>query len=239
MALTKALLAAFVLLSTLNAHAAPGGAGGGHSIGVGLGLSNADQEHMNTLITRANTREGGISVSDLDSGYEGFVFYQYRFSGTMFALQLRPSFFYQNESGNGTSGKFEYGLTGFTFFPIFRLYPLESDFIKFYMQLGLGYGRADSEIQEGTASVKAVGGAFGSITGLGAEFAFSPNHSITFEGNYRYLTMERNIAKSTSGTFANNSLSQAEKDRELELDDVDFAIRLSGLQFIFGYTYTF
>lgn len=213
--------------------------GEGHSIGFKAGVVTTDQEHLNTLITRANTREGGISTGQLSSAYEAAAFYAYRFSGSIYQLQLRPSYFYQSEEGTGASGAHEYSVTGFTVFPIFRLYPLENDFMKFFMQIGLGYGRANTDIKEGSFTAKGAGGAFGSLVGLGAEFCFTENHCIDFEGNYRYLTMERNIATSVNGTPGTGSLSQAGKDQELELDNTDLAARFTGLQFLMGYTMYF
>ncbi len=219
---------------------AKGGAGG-HSIGLVAGTISTEQEHMNTLISRANTREGGISTGSLNSAYEVGAFYGYRFDGSIIAMQLRPTFFYQAEDGAGASGKFEYSVVGFTFFPTLRIYPLENEFMKFYMQFGLGYGRANSQVKEGDNDVKFAGGAFGTTTGLGAEFCFSPSHCLSVEGNFRYLVVERNIASSVSGDFTTsaNSISQAEKDKEVEFDGSDLATRMSGLQFLLGYTFYF
>lgn len=218
---------------------AKGGGGGEIAIGFNGGTVSSRQEHLNTLVQRANTRDGGISASDLDGAYEAALFFMYRFSGSIYALMLRPSYFYAVEKGTGGSGTYKYGVTGFTIFPTFRIYPLENDFMRFFMQIGLGYGRANTDVQEGTASVKGVGGAFGTALGLGSEFCITPAHCITVEGNYRYLNIERNIATQSSGTFAGNSLSQATKDREIEMDSTDVAVRMSGMQFLFGYAMYF
>lgn len=221
-----------------------GGAGGGsHSIGFTAGLINANQDNMNTLISRANTREGGISTSQMNQAYEAGLFYGYRFSGTPFGLQLRPSFFYQVSKGTGASGNHNYSLTGFTFFPIGRLYPLENEFMKVYLQFGLGYGRLNGSIEEGTAKVDFAGGAYGTLLGLGSEFCFSPSHCMVAEGSFRYLTMERNISSSSTGTFSSDtarpSLSQSAQNREVELDSDDFATKMSGLMFMAGYAFYF
>ncbi len=227
------------LLPSLNAEAK--GGGGGHSLGVVAGSISTEQEHINTLISRANTREGGISTGALNSAYEVGAFYGYRFDGSMIAFQLRPTFFYQSEDGAGASGKFEYSVIGFTFFPSLRLYPLENEFMKFFMQFGLGYGRANSQIKEGPNDVKFAGGAFGTLMGMGAEFCFSPSHCLSVEGNVRYLVIERNIASSVSGDFTTsaNSVSQAEQKKEVEFDGSDLATRMSGIQFLLGYTFYF
>lgn len=220
-------------LSVFQANAAQSG---GHALGFNLSLINASQNDMNELIKRSNTSAGGISTSELNQAYEAQAFYMYRFSGTMFALQFRPSYFYQVQDGSGSGQSYDYELTGFTIFPIFRLYPLESDIMKFYMQAGLGYGRINGKIKEADASVEFAGGGFGSIVGLGSEFCFTPNHCLMVEGNYRYLTIERLRATGASGSFRSDSLSQAQKGQEVELDNNDVSVRMGGLMFVAGYT---
>ena len=234
--LASLAFAAIVFVGSL-AHAK--GGGGGSQIGFQLGMTSATQEHMNTLISRANSRVGGISTSSLNSAYEVSANYGYRFDGSVIALLFRPSFFYQKSDGSGGGSPYNYGVTGFTFFPIMRVIPLENDWLKFFMQVGVGYGRANGSIEEGTAKAEFVGDAFGSQAGLGAEFCYTANHCATIEGNYRYLKMDRNTVTSTSGTFAADSLSQYGEGREVEMDASDLAVRMSGLQFLVGYTYNF
>lgn len=172
---------------------------------------------------------------------------QYRFTGTIYALQLRPSFFYQRSEGTGSGGAFNYGVQGYTVFPIFRLYPLENEFMKFYMQIGVGYGHVDGNIEENNStapthgSVNFSGGAFGSLLGLGAEFCYSNVHCFSFEGNYRYLNYARVLATSTSGSFntSGGSLSQYGKGQEVELDGQDLSANMSGLVAMMGYAYWF
>jgi opacity protein-like surface antigen len=221
-----------------------GGGGGGYSLGINLGIVNSSQSQMNEMIKRANSSEGGISTSALNQAYEAALFFMYRFSGTMYAIQLRPSYYYQQENGSGAGGAYKYGVKGYTVFPIFRLYPLENEFMKFYLQIGLGYGRVNGSIIEnsktsGAASVDFSGGAFGSLTGLGAEFCLTANHCFSLEANYRYLTFDRLLADSSSGTFASNSLSQYGANQEVELDGEDLSVRMGGLIFMEGYTYWF
>lgn len=240
--LAKIVVVAIASIVSVHTFARGGGGGGmsgNNSIGLGVGTVDTSQEHMNTLIQRANTREGGITTGTLNRAYEGAAFYQYRFDGSIIALQLRPSFFYEAEDGTGASGKFEYSVIGFTVFPLLRIYPLENEFMKFYMQFGLGYGRANSVIREGPAEAKFSGGAFGTTMGLGAEFCFAPGHCLFTEGNYRYVVIERNMASSVTGTFASDSLSQAVQKEEVEWDRVDLQTRMAGLQFLFGYTFYF
>lgn len=233
------------LLSIPAAHAAYGGGGGGSGtmLGILAGITTTEQEHMNALITRANQREGGISTSSMNTAYEIAGQIGYRFSGSIYAALFRPSFLYQASKGTGASGDFNYSVTGFTVFPILRIYPLENDFMKFFMQVGLGYGRASSTIEEGSAKVDFAGDAFGTTMGMGAEFCIVASHCISAEGNYRYLKIERNLASSVSGTFSRDatspSISQPAVNKEVEIDDADLAVRMSGLQFLLGYTYRF
>lgn len=216
-----------------------GAATSGHAIGFNLGTVSATQNQMNDLIKRANAREGGISTGEMNSAYEVQAFYMYRFSNPLYALQIRPSYFYQVEEGSGASGGFNYSLTGFTVFPMLRLYPLENEFMKFYMQVGVGYGMINGEIQEGAAKVEFSGGAFGSVAGMGAEFCFNPSNCVSLEGNYRYLSFQRFSADSSTGTFAADSLTQYSEGSEIEMDNSDLSARMGGLIFMCGYTMWF
>lgn len=229
-----AVLSVLVWAFTAQTAFARGG-GGGHSMEFGLGLLSAGQDDINTMIK--NARAGSAATtSDMGSAYELFTQYQYRFSGTMFSMLFRPSYVIQSATGSGTGGSFDYKLTGFTLFPMFRLYPLENDFIRFFMQTGLGYGRISGDITEGAASIAFAGGNFGAIGGLGVDFCFTPSHCLTIEGNIRYLPVERNIASSVSGS---PGLSQATKDQEVEINGSDLKTTLSGIQGILAYTLNF
>ncbi len=210
--------------------------GGNYSLGINIGIVNSSQTQMNELIKTANAGANGpVSTGQLNQAYEAAPFIGYRFSGTIFAMQFRPSYFYQKEDGTGTDGGYSYSVTGFTAFPILRLYPLENDFMKFYMQFGLGYGQMKGEINEGAGnSVKFGGGAFGTTFGLGAEFCFSPNHCLQLEGDYRYLSFERNVVDSSSGS--GGGLSQFGKGQEIEVNGSDLSVRMGGLMFLMGYT---
>lgn len=211
------------------------GGGGGHSMEFGLAILSAGQDDINTMIT--NARAGSAaSTSDMGSAYELFAQYQYRFSGTMFAMLFRPSYVMQSATGSGTGGSFDYKLSGFTVFPMFRMYPLENNFIKFFMQTGLGYGRLSGDITEGASSVAFAGGNFGAIGGLGVDFCFTPSHCVTIEGNLRYLPIERNIASSVTGS---PGLSQATTNQEVEINGSDLKTTLSGIQGIVAYTLNF
>ena len=212
--------------------------GGDHGIGFGFALGGPEQDDLNSLIDSADTTvSGGISTKNLDSAIELFAHYTYRFSGTMFALQFRPSYFTQSTSGSGDPGDFDYSLSGFTIFPIFKMYPLENDFIQFFLQTGLGYGRMYGEIQEGTGKMEFSGGNFGALFGLGANFCFFDGHCLVLEGNYRYLPIERNIVTKSSGTFTNTITGS--KDDEAEMNGRDIKTTFSGLQVILSYNMSF
>lgn len=223
-------------ISTLN---------GSSSIGLFAGIVNSAQDSLNDMQQRANTREGGITTSQLTQAWEVAGHITYRYSGTIWAIQIRPSYFYERADGHGTSGSFTYGVTGWTVFPILKMYPLENDFMKFYMQAGLGYGQVTAFVNEGQDAsghnrhVDFGSGAFGSTVGLGAEFAYSPSHAFSLECNYRYLNFQRNIVTSSSGSFASGSLTQYGKGQEVELDSNDLAVKMGGLQFLAGYSYYF
>lgn len=235
-------LICFVLIglclgSAAFARGGGGGSGGDSQVGLVLGVSQTAQDGLNVLATRANSRttSGPVTTAALNSAYEVGLQYGYRFSGTMFSLLFRPTYFMETSTGTGKDGSYNYGVTGFTFFPILRLVPLENEIMKFFLNLGLGYGRANTKIEEGSASLNSVGDAFGTLLGLGAEFCMTPVHCFSLEGNYRYLSMDRNIASDATGTFASDSLSRASTNREVELDGDDLKIRMGGLQFLAGY----
>lgn len=238
---------AFLFMSNSSAWAARGGggaaaslSGGSMAMGLMAGIVNTSQDDMNTLITRANQRAGGISTGQLNQAYEGSAFFMDRISGSMFALQLRPSYFYQSQTGTDSSGNaYNYSVKGFTIFPMLRMYPLENDLMKFYMQIGMGYGQITGEINEGSAVASFTSGGFGSMVGMGAEFCLTPSSCFNFEGDYRYLTFSRSISSGSAGTFATGSLTQYAKGQEIEMDASDLATRMGGLMFMMGYTYWF
>jgi opacity protein-like surface antigen len=219
---------------------ARGGGGGGHSIAGFVEFISPSQDDMDLLIDRSNTRASGISTKPFGQGYEFAFMYQYRISGTIFAIGFRPSLITQSSSGTSVGGQnYKYSLSGWTVFPMLKLIPLENDFIKFFMQIGIGYGRLSGSIQEDTAKIDFVGGNFGGLTGLGAEFCFSDSHCVVLEGNFRYLPFERNKATKVSGTFASGSLTNAVDGQEVEIDNRDLATSLSGVMANLGYIFTF
>lgn len=217
---------------------AKGRGGGEHSFSVGLSTMSSNQKDLNSIIDNVNSTQGGVSTKSLTSAYDFFAQYQYRFSSSIFALVFRPSYFTQSAKGSGaTVGDYNHSLTGFTLFPLLRLYPLENNFIRFFMQAGVGFGYLKGEVTQGDASLNYSGSNFGAQAGLGAEFCFTDNHCMTLEGNVRYLPIERNIADSVSGTLT--GFTQVQKSREVEYDQNDMTTTMSGIQGVLGYTYHF
>jgi hypothetical protein len=219
--MTRILL--FFLTVALSTSALAAGAGSGHSMGVGIILMTPSQDDVNTVIDEINSSESR-AVNKLGTAYELPIYYQYRFSSSMFALQFRPSYFMQNASGSGYDTK----MTGFTIFPMLRMYPLENNFIHFYMQTGIGYGRLKGTMSGPSGSVDWAGGAFGAMAGMGAEFCFTDSHCLTVEGNVRYLPIERNIASGVTGTPS--GFDTVTDDHELENGNMDVKTTMSGIQ---------
>jgi hypothetical protein len=235
-----------LIFGAISASAARGGggalSGGAWSFGLQGGTIGSTQDQMNTMISRANTRSGvgPLTNGQLSSAYEFAGYISYRFSGTMFEASLRPSYFFQASTGTGLgSSSYQYSINSYTIFPIMKIYPLESDFMKVYLQMGLGYGRISGAIDEGTAHAAYIGDAFGTVFGMGSQLCFYPSHCAVIEGNYRYLKAERTIVTASSGTFASGSLSNSGVNSELELDNTDVSANMSGLLFQIGYTYKF
>lgn len=215
-------------------------AGGAFSAGLGLSLMTADQVGLNGLVNAAKaSANSSASTFGTATEYTGFV--TFKFGNNFVALQLRPSLFYQSTSGSGTDGSHKYDLNGFLLFPIVRLIPLSNDLIDFYVQGGLGYGKLDGKITNGTRQAEFSGSGFGAQIGLGAEFCFFPEHCFAVEGNYRYLPISRNIV--SSGTGPGNlpyGTSQAQSDRELEdSNGNDLGTTLSGVGGMISYIYNF
>ena len=106
----KAILFSLIMMVSSNLWAAKGGS----SIGGFFGTAGASQTDINSVITTTSSGAGRLT-----SGLEFAGFWQYRFSG-MLALQFRGSYLSQSES-NGSN---KYALSGFTLFPMMRLYLL-------------------------------------------------------------------------------------------------------------------
>ncbi|MEN0057850.1 MAG: outer membrane beta-barrel protein [Bdellovibrio sp.] len=215
------------------------GLGGDMALGIGLSTVSAGQDDLNGAIDDAV--DAGASIKNLGSAWEFYVNWSYRFSGTIYAFVFRPSYFMQKTDGSSPSGSYDYNLTGYTVFPIFRLYPLENSFIKFYMQTGLGYGSLSGEIKAAGKNLEFKGSAFGAMGGIGAEFCFTAAHCLTVEGNLRYMPIERNLT--TGGNCSTGSdipgISQCGGSSEVERGGSDLKTTMSGVQGLIGYTMNF
>ena len=215
--------------------------------GAHFGYSTADQSDINSLITRANARAGGISTDSLSDAYEGVFTLGYRPSQSSLAYLLRPAVFYAQTDGSGGQnagfiGKYEYSLLGYSIYPILRYYLLEDATIRFFTQVGIGWGEISGEIKEqntGDVTADFSGDNLGYLVGLGVEFCFDQggSHCLNLEANLRIHYIERNITDSASGTFASGSLSQAAPGAEIEIDNRDLGTTMSGVQGIIGYTF--
>lgn len=215
------------------------------SFGFLGGITAASQSDLNLLITRANARVGGISTGQIGNAWEFGAYLQKRMASSIIALQLRPTYFTATTTGTGTGGTFAYSTTGYTLSPLLKLHILESSSVKLYLIGGVIWGKLTGKIQEGTAQADFDGSNSGFQGGLGALFCFGSKgtHCFFAEGNYRYLTIERNTASSVSGAFtstgANRSLSQAIAGAEVELDARDLGTTMSGVQGFGGYQFNF
>jgi hypothetical protein len=230
--MNKLILIFLFLTLSLPALAQRGSRGGGFSLGVIGGFTNAEQTHINTLRERANLRAGGISAGDLDRAMEFGAFLQWRYN--FMGFQLRPTWFTQSEG----SGTHEYSTNGQVIAGIFKLYPLESPELKLYFQAGVAWGRQTTEIKEDTFTVEAEGSNLGYLLGVGVELNFGP-HGVFFEGGWRWLPIERNMVTSSSGTAASDSVSQSTANGELEYDNRDLSTNMSGTMMMLGYSYGF
>lgn len=220
------ILAFFAVMFALSQQSAYA-KGGGHSIGGGLAFISPSQDDLNgwmNSLAIAGTKEMG-------SGYELFFTYEYRFSSSIFAIMARPSYYTQTASGSGV----ESNLSGITLFPMLRLYPLENNLIKFFMQVGIGYGTANLKLSNsnvgGSGSYSA--GEFGALEGLGASFCFG-SHCFSLEGNGRYLPMRRVTG---TGSTLGGTITQA--TGELETNNTDLGITLSGFSGTLSYLFNF
>lgn len=209
------------------------------AIGLGISTVSAGQDDLNGAIDDAIA--AGATTKNLGSAWEFYANFSYRFSGTMFAFVFRPSYFTQSVEGSGTGGAYDYKLSGFTVMPIFRIYPLENSFIKFFMQTGLGYGSLSGAITAGAKNLDFKGSAFGAMGGVGVDFCFTPSHCMTIEGNLRYMPIERNL--STGGNCAATGeipgISQCGSGNEVERNSSDLKTTMSGVQGLVGYTMNF
>lgn len=235
-----------IFQSTANAaRRSSGGSGGSFFNGsVYLNLSfstvGAAQDDINAVIKDYNSSvSGGITSSSISSGYEFNGSFIYRYSGTSYAMVMRPGYFWATSNGSGNGQDYNFKVTGTTAFLLFRLYPLENDFIKFYMQVGPGWGSTNTDLTLGTTTAQFTGSAFGGNAGLGVDFCFIPGHCMTIEGNVRYLPIERNTGTGGNCTNSTTGFSQCGASGEIERSSKDFTTSLSGIIGTIGYTIMF
>ena len=234
-------LLSVILISNL-AHAYGSGSQATWSLGAFGGIATTNQSDLNTLITRANTRVGGISTPQFGNAWEFGGYIERRLNASIVALQIRPSYMTNSANGTGSGGSYNYSVSGFAIAPLIRLYILESSGIKLYVEGGINWGSLTGKIQEAGATTTFSGSNFGYQGGIGVDFCFGARsqHCIWGNGGARYLSIDRNIASDASGTFssgANASLSQAGKGLETEIDGHDLATTMSGFIALLGYKY--
>ncbi len=210
---------------------------GSGAIGFGFTAVNATQGDINSVIA-AEAATSSISTKEITSAYEFWAQYVFQFDGTMFAIALRPSYFTAGQSGSGTGGSFDYKLTGYTLFPLIRLYPLENGFMRLFMQAGLGWGKLSTSITQGADTLAFEGSNYGAMGGLGVDFCFTESHCVTIEGDIRYLPIERNLATSASSSSM-GGFTQTQKDKEVEINNRDLDTTMSGVMGTIAYTYYF
>lgn len=241
----SAILATLLSIQTANAASVSRGlkgnalGGGSHSLGLGFSIVTSNQTDMNAVIAENNAGNSANS-KDMTSAYEFYANWIYRFGGSPYAFVLRPSYFMQESKGSGTGGSYNYNLNGFTVFPIVRMYPLENDFIHFFLQGGVGYGSLTGQIDAAANNLKFNGSAFGAMAGMGVDFCFTESHCVTVEGNIRYLPVERNMSE--GGNCSGSSItgiSQCGNGLEVEHGNSDLRTTMSGVLGVIGYTMNF
>ena len=239
----KILMKILISVSTVTAlsnFAQARGGGGGFGVGFHGGMLTTNQKDMDTLKERANTREGGISTGDLGTALEFGVTGSYRFD--MYEILIRPTYLFHSEEGKDNSGAtFEYGVSGFTIFPMFRFVPLESNILKLFFQVGIGFGHANGTVKEDTFEVEFSGNSLGYQVGLGIEICFTDFHCMALEGNVRQLSFDRVLADKVSGTSGGSpqGIDQHTVGQEVEMDGRDLFVTMSGFQALLGYVMHF
>lgn len=194
-----------------------------HSIGFGGSLVTVNQSDLNGHIEYI-----GSPTSTFGQAYEYDVFYDYRIFDSLWAIQLRPSYFSQTVSGSG----YEYSLKSYSIFPVLRRYLLGNRDNRLYMLLGGTFTTLRGEVQQPTGKVSFEGSNYGALVGLGAEFCFG-SHCFILEGNYRNLSFENN--KVTSSTGSLTGFTQYGERKELEFAGNNIETTMTGFMLRLGY----
>lgn len=197
---------------------------GGSSLAALFGMAINDQGDMNAVA------ENFAGTPELGNALELSGFYQYRISGTMWALQFRPSYVWQSES--------ELSASAIILMPMVRMYPLQSSVLGLFMQLGIGFGLGSGSFDDPAGgSIEFKGNTQGYLLGLGIDICFTKNHCMLFEGNIRSMRFERVISESNGSITGLTSGSS--NGEEVERGNRDMYMTFSGLQTNLGYVYYF
>ena len=223
----KTLFISVCLLLIQTFAAAQSTTGGNNLFEFGAAIAGPNQSDINTWITGTNT----AGTNQLGTAYEYSVAYYRRIAGSMFALGFRPSYMTQSASG----GNINVSYTGLMIYPMLRLYPLENNFIHFYLEAGMGWGQLSGSISQGSANASFTASAFGAAAGIGAQFCFTPSICMTVAGLGRYNPTNRSLVSSQSGTFTNNLSGSV--GHELEYNNLDVQNTLSTVEGVIAFTY--
>ena len=211
------------------------------SLGVNFGIVTNTLKDLNSLQATADSISD-ISTKELGDGLEVSGTFGYRFAGSVWALHLAPSFYWNGQKGTRTSdGKtFEYKAHAIVAMPMMRVYPLENDVLQLFFQIGVGWAQINGEINEADDKTSFHGSNLGYQVGMGINLCYDV-HCLNIEGNVRYLEVERSIVdKSTSsGSHADGRITQSTPGQELEIDGTDLSTNLSGVQILAGYVFKF
>ena len=218
-------------------------AAGEVSVGLIGGFVNTDLKDLDSLIVSANGGgTGPITTKALGNGLEAALVLGYRWDGTVWAVHFQPSYYFNSTSGTDTAGDaFDYGVTAIVAMPLLRVYALENDFLSLYFQFGVGWAQVYGEANEGADQTEFSGSNLGYQGGLGLEMCYAKMHCLNLEGNLRSLDIERSIVDKTtsSGTHANGRITQSNRGSEIEVDNRDLGMDLTGFQFLAGYVFKF
>ena len=200
-------------------------------IGLIGGITNADQEGVNSLANVVNERDNS-GISKLTKGIEGGLFMETRKG--IFGLQLRPTYFIGSTDGGGN----EYSIKAPIVNGILRAIALENQHFALFFQIGVNWTKAEMKIKEGDFTLEGSGSNVGYQAGAGFEIRFQ-GAGFFFEANYRGLEVDRLIAASSSGAPGAGGLSQYGNGQEIEFDNVDLPLMLSGTQLLAGFYLSF
>ena len=232
------------LVGTVLMMAKPALAEGQFYLGLAGGFVNTNLKAMDSLIVTANSSstQGPITTSALGNGFEATAILGYRLDGSIIAVHLAPTYYFNSEEGTGQGNAvFKYAADTFIAMPMLRVYAMENDLMSLFFQFGVGWGVVAGEISEGPDQTKFTGSTVGYQGGLGLQMCYEKTHCLNLEGNIRMLDIERNIVSSTtsSGAHANGRVTQSQTGAELEVDGVDLGIDMSGFQFLVGYVFRY